>query len=466
MIIEFIRPDLSNILLIINPLEKLPRQIIYSFSIKIPDNDKKINTFKILLQNEISNQIFRENGIEAKILNIKRENPEELKIINSLDSNSIQSSQTFNLIIKFLIAIYYYELSLTNKSKEYIINQNQKSYLIEPEFIENIKTFFNYEKLEDILNNMNKEFDYSNFISQVEKIYEEYKNNTDIIRIPISIDAFKVKNILPKEKKLNNFSYIENFYVLPKIIMEMLETFLSDIIKHSIHSVSHFWKNENLCILKSDQIYISSFDLSKYFNSEYILYYKNIKNLSSDEFEYISELSDIKEYLHLRKVKDYSANFQRIYGKDGNSIGRLIIPNNCESKNVRDSDLLINKIEANKNIKINRSSSLPRGISNRNSYLKKKINNEEIQNSVENDDYEKIKEKNRNNSIRNDKIMNNNFLNDFNKDVLNEPKKKDNSIRNDKIINNSFLNNFINDISKEPKNKENKEDKEKETITL
>ena len=57
--------------------------------------------------------------------------------------------------------------------------------------------------------------------------------------------------------------------------------------------------------------------------------------------------------------------------------------------------------------------------------------------------------------------MNNNFINDFNKDVLNEPKKKDNSIRNDKIINNSFLNNFINDISKEPKNKENKEDKEK-----
>ena len=102
LIIEFNKSDLSNILLIINPLEKLSRQIIYSFSIKITDNDKKIKTFKILLQNEISNQIFRENGIEAKILNIKRENPEELKIINSLDSNSIQSSQAFNLIIKFL----------------------------------------------------------------------------------------------------------------------------------------------------------------------------------------------------------------------------------------------------------------------------------------------------------------------------------------------------------------------------
>ena len=108
--------------------------------------------------------------------------------------------------------------------------------------------------------------------------------------------------------------------------------------------------------------------------------------------------------MHLRKVKDYSVNFQRIYGKDESSIGRLIIPNNCETKNESDSSLIlsVNNIEANKNLKINRSSSLPRGISNRNSYLKKIINNEEIQNSVENDDYEKIKEKNRNKSIRND----------------------------------------------------------------
>ena len=123
--------------------------------------------------------------------------------------------------------------------------------------------------------------------------------------------------------------------------------------------------------------------------------------------------------MQLRKVKDYSANIQRIFGKDGSSIGRLIIPNNSGSINETDSSLIlsVNKIEANKNIKINRSSSLSRGISNRNSYLKKIINNDEKHNSVENDDYEKIKEKNRNNSIRNDKIMKNNFLNDFNKDV-------------------------------------------------
>ena len=256
---------------------------------------------------------------------------------------------------------------------------------------------------------MNKEFDYSNFINQVEKIYEECKNNPDIKSIATSIDVFKVKNILPKEKKLNNFSFIESFYILPKMIMEMLKTYLFNSNKHSLHSVSHFWKNENLCILKSDNIYISSIDTSKYFKSEYILFYKNIKNLSKDEFNCLLKLSDIKEYLQLRKVKDYSANIQRIYGKDGSSIGRLIIPNNSGSINETDSSLIlsVNKIEANKNIKINRSSSLPRGISNRNSYLKKKINYEEKQNSVEDDDYEKIKEKNRNNSISNDKIMKN-----------------------------------------------------------
>ena len=340
LIIEFNKSDLSNILLIINPLKNLSEQTIYTFSITIKKIEKKFDLFKELLQNEISQQIFKTNKIEAKKLNIKRELQEELKTNNSIDSNSLQSSNSFNSIIKFLIAIYYYELSLANKNKEYIINLNQKSYLIDPEYIENIKTFYNYEKLEDIFNNMNKEFDYSNFINQVEKIYEECKNNPDIKSIATSIDVFKVKNILPKEKKLNNFSFIESFYVLPKIIMEKIKTFLVNSNKHSLHSVSHFWKNENLCILKSDNIYISSFDTSKYFKSEYILCYKNIKNLSSDEFNCLSKLSDINEYLQLRKVKDYSANIQRINGKDGNSIGRLIIPNNSGSINETDSSLI------------------------------------------------------------------------------------------------------------------------------
>ena len=344
LIIEFNKSDLSNILLIIKPLEKLSEQTIYTFSITFKKIDKKMDLFKELLQNEISQQIFKTNKIEAKKLNIKRENQEELKTNNLIDSNSLQPSHSFNSIIKFLIAIYYYELSLTNKNKEYIINQNQKSYLIDPEYIENIKTCYNYEKLADIFNSMNKEFDYSNFIKQVEKINEECKNNPDIISIPTSIDVFKVKNILPKEKKLNRLSFFESFYVLPKVIMEIIKTFLSNSNKHLIHSVSHFWKNENFCILKSDNIYISSFDTSKYFKSEYVLCFKNINKLSSDEFNCLSKLSDINEYLQLRKVKDYSANIQRIYGKDGSSIGRLIIPNNSGSINETDSSLILSVI--------------------------------------------------------------------------------------------------------------------------
>ena len=316
---------------------------------------------------------------------------------------------------------------MTNKSKEYIINQNQKSYLIEPEFIENIKTFYNYEKLEDILNNMNKEFDYSNFIYKVEKIYEECKNNPYIISIPKSIDVFKVKNILPKEKKLNNFSYIENFYVLPKIIMEMIKTFLSNIIKHSIHSVSHFWKNENLCILKNDQIYISSYDTFEYFKSEYIICYKNFKNLSSDEFKCLLKSSDIKEYLNLRKVKDYSANIQRIYGENGSSIGRLIIPNNCRSINETcpNIDHSINKIKFNKTINNNRSLSIPKNVSGLNPSLKPLINldnNEEKQDASENEDYKKSNKKDRNNSVKTNKIKNINFL----ESMIKETPKKEN----------------------------------------
>ena len=430
LIIEFYKSDLSDILLIINPLENLSKQTIYSFSIKIDKIEKKLDLFKDLIQNEILNQIFRANKIKEQKLNIKRENKEELKTNTSLDSNSLQSSQSFNLIIKFLISIYYYELSLTNKNKEYIINQNQKSYLIDPEFIENIKTFYKYQELENKLNNVNKEFDYSNFTNQVEKIYEECKNNPDIIDIPTSIEVFKTKNILPKGKTLGNFTIIESFYVLPKIIMEIIKTFFSNSNKHSIHSVSHFWKNENLCILKNDQIYISSYDTFEYFKSEYIICYKNfknLKNLSSDEFKCLLKSSDIKEYLNLRKVKDYSANIQRIYGENGSSIGRLIIPNNCGSINETcpNIDHSINKIKFNKTINNNRSLSIPKNVSGLNPSLKPLINldnNEEKQDASENEDYKKSNKKDRNNSVKTNKIKKINFL----ESLIKETPKKEN----------------------------------------
>ena len=226
-------------------------------------------------------------------------------------------------------------------------------------------------------------------------------------------------------------SFVENFYVLPKIIMEMVKTFLPHNNKHSIRSVSHFWKNENLCILKSDQIYISTYNNSEYFKSIYILCYKNFedfKNLSSDEFKCLSKLSDIKEYLNLRKVKDYTANIQKIYGDNESSIGRLIIPNNYGSKNETcpNTDFSINKIEFNKTINTNRSSSIPKNISSLSQSLNPLINIGEKINAIKNEDYINSNKKHRNNSIRTNKNKNINILENMSKEIQKKGNLKEN----------------------------------------
>ena len=145
--------ELSNILLIINPLEKiLPKKEIYFFSAKIKAN-KKNDIFRNLIDNEITEKLFSSLKISAKKLKLSNEFSNELKENKSTPSE--KSNESINLILKFLIAIYYYEMTLTNKNKTSIINKNERSYLIYPEWIQNIKSYYNYDKIIKILNNIN-----------------------------------------------------------------------------------------------------------------------------------------------------------------------------------------------------------------------------------------------------------------------------------------------------------------------
>ena len=114
--------------------------------------------------------------------------------------------------------------------------------------------------------------------------------------------------------------------------MEKINPFFSNN-KPNIHSVSHFWKKNLLCILKNNNIYIGDFNSHKYFIPEYILCYKDIKNLSSSEFKNLLNHSEITKFLEKRKCNNSSAYIQKILGENKDSIGRLII-----SKNNRDND--------------------------------------------------------------------------------------------------------------------------------
>ena len=226
LIIEFKNEsnNISDVLLIINPLEKIfSQREIYYFSIKNKD-EKKIAVFMSLIDNEKTDKFFSNNKLNLKKLKLINEISNELKEKKIL---SAKPDEPINHILKFLIAIYCYELSLTNKNnKANFINKNERSYLINPEWIESIKSIYKYTKLIKIFINLTKEFNYSNYLDEVERVYNACKDNSEIQNISWSEDALTDGLLIPKEKEGNNSTFIESCYILPKIIFKIIRKLL------------------------------------------------------------------------------------------------------------------------------------------------------------------------------------------------------------------------------------------------
>ena len=360
LIIEFqnhSEPEISNTLLLINPLEELSKQIIYHFSIK-NQIDYKMKCYRSIIENEMENKIAFQYKIELKKISINSlRNSMGLKQNQSIDSKSPES---FNLIIKFLISLYYYELSLSNnKNREFILNFNERSYLINTEWIDNIKSNYKYQGISNILIKLKKEFEYSNFSNQVDQIYEIIKKNPEIQKILTSCDIFKNKNIFPKERTNNNFSFFEKCYILPKLIFQNIRSLLSND-KHHLHSVYQFWKKNKFCFLKDNNIYIGTINNLKIFISEYVLFYNNNeKKLYEKEFNALLNSNDINVFFSERNCKNSAVFIQKI-NKNNNNIGNLLIVKNCPLEYKKDLNQFINKVETKKKVNTNRSSSLPR----------------------------------------------------------------------------------------------------------
>ena len=118
LIIEFNNNDICNALLIINPLENISNQRIYYFSIKA-QKDFKLSIFNSLINNEMDKKFLTKNHIDIKELTLKSQKEIMPRQNRFKETNNLES---FNIILKFLIALNYYEMTLSN-NKEIMLNQ-------------------------------------------------------------------------------------------------------------------------------------------------------------------------------------------------------------------------------------------------------------------------------------------------------------------------------------------------------
>ena len=156
LIIEFLGERENDILLISNPKEKFRNENNeYILKIKKELIQNKLDFFRDFVPNKNNLENIENNNIIIYC-----------SLLKDIDKNKCENKDNNNNnkqeIAKILISIYYYENNLKIESNKNFLNFNQ-CYLINPDWIEQLKNYYDYQNLQILLNeNKNKEINYSN----------------------------------------------------------------------------------------------------------------------------------------------------------------------------------------------------------------------------------------------------------------------------------------------------------------
>ena len=157
LIIEFMKVYKEkydiNSLLIINASESINinNSLIISFKVS---KEEKQEIYKELLSNKYNLQISNDNKIinYEEVLNLQKLSS-FYKFINNFGIKTIIKQD----ILKILFYIYYLEeFLLTNNDLKQIFNYYQTYYLINSNWMKELKEFYDYQKISDFINKIKK----------------------------------------------------------------------------------------------------------------------------------------------------------------------------------------------------------------------------------------------------------------------------------------------------------------------
>jgi hypothetical protein len=230
LIIEFYGKYSSNALLIVNPLESIIDNNMYSFVFAFRTlNNSREDLYTYLL--EYDYDILNEdiiNSLKNNNIFITYEFEKYIKdVVNMfpIEEYGIIQNNYFKFdkdnILKLFIYIFYYEKSLLN-SEDNFFNEINDYFLINPGWLKNYKDFYDYNKLYKALE------EYSN-----NNISIKYKNlNGYILTISINIKKsflkkrksgiqISIDDIIIKPTYLDNIEFYENCYIIDEKIIDM-----------------------------------------------------------------------------------------------------------------------------------------------------------------------------------------------------------------------------------------------------
>ena len=330
LIIEFEENEsnLNSIFLIINPIESiLQDNNALIISLKVPNNNREELYGELLFINLNLNEKKVEN---LKDNNVIIDNSQIFSKNNfSFGKNEIiqyNSQNSIKNILSIFIYIFYFEKSLS-LLEENVFNQNQNYYIINIEWLDKFKKYYDYNKIYNILKTQydihNIEINYNNFEGHIFTIQNLYFKN---IHLKISGQFEKYVNIneiYPKKKTKQNIEFYQNNFLIHEKIIEMIYKYNYPNEKILIKPKKIIVKNDNIYLFDECSINIGNLNEQYLFSPQYIFFYNQLR-IMTEEKEKLFCLS-IKDYIESRKCIENNYNIQTLIEENNKAIGKLII---------------------------------------------------------------------------------------------------------------------------------------------
>ena len=342
----------SNIY-IINKSKDLYNNIL-SNKININNNKEIIGFYKYIGKDSINNRqeekVFSKkiNYNDMNYLNYKTFNPEKsniyttdiitdpkLKIIKEDDNEENYKKD----LLKIFIYIFYYE-KLCSEKKVNIFNKKELYYIINPNWLNDYKKYYNYQTLENLLKKENIDFNFLN-------MDKSNKSIADIVNICI-----KNKNILNFNKKdlsqeliknISQYKFISTHGITYLVKGLIIPSKIMNIIK-KIHNISInpnklYFKNDNIIFIKFKNIIVGNYNDIPYIIAKFVFNYKDNNELNSELKEILS--LKINEYINLRQCNENNKDLQILKNEKNEEIGKFFIVNIFKKINLSNNSKLL-----------------------------------------------------------------------------------------------------------------------------
>ena len=248
LIIKYKTEEEDKALLIINPLN---------------ENEIDKRCFIILMKNKENNNFFQ------KII-------DENNFHNKLKRNKnviIIPCEKYLKILKFLVHIYYYEKELLSNNKENIFKENEEYYLINSEWLNKFKEYYDYKSLNITndndeenkkidINYNNIEINYNKIIIKKNLIVSGKRELLEYINNP-----YKIKSINQKKDKI---LYNTNCYIINNKIFNIIKSIYNNDLKNIKQKEKIILKNNNIYLIYPKKIIIGNFNEYLIFFPKYI----------------------------------------------------------------------------------------------------------------------------------------------------------------------------------------------------